>query len=469
MLNDGLSSEYANISDPGIQLWHNGLSPAEMRHRLPYVQGSTPTTRAENAHELAERIGATVVIYGHLTADMPPRFILEFYQVDPLLRTESVHTLGRYQFGDSLRIDVDLDQTDNRETERLRAQVTQRATTLYRLLRALNQDLLGNPTEALAILNDEEQQLQAWESQWNRVAGGKEILFFFIGRSLLFLDRYEEAEQALDKSLAINSTFPQAQITKGTVYLQAVLDQSIDQIEADDFGQAIDAYRRGKSQAEQADEPLLITLADLALGITLRQQGDTAFVHGIDDRALAAFDEAIPLLEGVQRALDGVPQYRLLGQAYESLGLANYQKALILESRGEIDQPFDLYQAAAVDFERCTQQSDEDRRSDQILLNDIVVRNCWPMRALVHETVGRLALRQAQALNGDEQRRWYGEAEAAFGRCIEQKALLEENLLADALILDPEPLAEISATAERCQQLLAEIQAQLTISSNEAR
>jgi tetratricopeptide (TPR) repeat protein len=462
MLYEGLQDEYTSNRDPDIQFWHNGLSTTEMRNRLPVIQGSTRQDRAENARSLAEQIRATAIIYGHLTADEPPYFILEIYHNDPLLRSESVHTLGRYQFGDALRINVDLAQADNRETARLRAQVTQRATTLYYLLRALHQDLLGNPDRALAILEAEESRIQEWESTWNRVAGGKDILYFFIGRSLLFLDRYEEAAQALESSLAIHPQFTQAQITKGAVYFQEVIQQSASQQGIDAFDQAIDAYRRGKLLAEQSGEPLLIALADLALAIALRQQGGAAYSQESDLRALAVFDEAIPLLEGVRAELKDRHQYRLLGQTYESLGLANFQKALILEGHGDPEAALTLYEEAVASFELCTLQSEYDRRSDFILLNDIVVRNCWPMRAQTYEMLGRLYQRQAQVLSGEEQRRWYGEASAAFDHCIDQQDLLEETLLTDALILEQEPVEEVRQTAERCRLLLGETEGQIT-------
>jgi tetratricopeptide (TPR) repeat protein len=462
MLYEGLQDEYASNRDPDIQLWHNGLSNAEMRNRLPVIQGITRQDRAESARKLAEQIRAAVIIYGHLTAEEAPHFILEIYHNDPLLRSEAVHTLGRYQFGDSLRINVDLAQADNRETARLRAQVTQRATTLYHLLRALHQDLLGNADRALAILEAEDRRIQEWEATWNRVAGGKDILYFFIGRSLLFLDRYEEAADVLDRSLAINPQFAQAQITKGAVYFQAVTQLASEEQEIEAFDQAIEAYRRGKLLAEQSGEPLLIALADLALAIALRQQGGTAYSRESDDRALAAFDEAIPLLEGVRIELEDLHQYRLLGQSYESLGLANFQKALILDSRGDVENALALYGKAANDFELCTRQSEHDGRSDHILLNDIVVRNCWPMRAYTYEMMGRLYQQQAQALSGEEQRRSYDEASAAFDHCIDQQGLLEEELFADALILEQEPLDEIRQTAERCRLLLGETEEEIT-------
>jgi tetratricopeptide (TPR) repeat protein len=462
MLYEGLQDEYTSNRDPDIQLWHNGLSNTEMRNRLPVIQGSTRQDRAEHARKLAEQIRATVIIYGHLTADEPPHFVLEIYHNDPLLRSESVHTLGRYQFGDSLRINTDLAQADNRETARLRAQVTQRATTLYHLLRALHQDLLGNADRARAILEAEERRIQDWEATWNRVAGGKDILYFFIGRSLLFLDRYEDAADALDRSLAINPQFAQAQITKGAVYFQEIIHRPIDEQEIDTFDEAIDAYRRGKLLAEQSGDPLLITLADLALAIALRQQGGIAYSQESDDRALVAFDEAIPLLQGVQAELEDLHQYRLLGQTYESLGLANFQKGLIMESRGDSENALALYMKAASDFELCTRQSEHDGRSDYILLNDIVVRNCWPMRAWTYETIGRLHQRQAEALSAEEQAHRYTEATAAFESCIAQQGLLEEELRADALILEQEPLEELRQIAEGCRRLLSEAQEQIT-------
>ena len=63
------------------------------------LAGKTPDERAQAAETLADRIGADVVIYGHLEpAGDALQFVQEFY-VSPRLRPEANETIGRYQLG----------------------------------------------------------------------------------------------------------------------------------------------------------------------------------------------------------------------------------------------------------------------------------------------------------------------------------------------------------------------------------
>ena len=56
----------ASQADSRMLVWHDGLPRTQKRPKLGLLAGKTPDERAQAAEALAGRIGADVIIYGHL-------------------------------------------------------------------------------------------------------------------------------------------------------------------------------------------------------------------------------------------------------------------------------------------------------------------------------------------------------------------------------------------------------------------
>lgn len=397
---DELVTANEKYEDSGVEIWHDSLSLLEKRVKLGMVSGATPEARAEAASELASKVDADVVIYGHLTPhESPAEFVLEFY-VKPRVRGEANVTIGRYQLGEPITIPENFDRTDTLAKEALGTRVANRASALFWLLLGLREDLLGRSEEALAIFRQAEEELTHWKEQEE----GKEILYFFIGRSALFLERYEEAEEALEKALQINPAYARAQIVLGSVDFRRVqsfllspeerplqpedMEQAINDVE-----RAIAKYQKGLELAEESHEPLIEIIARLALASAYRLEGQGYFWLQDDVEANHFFELAIEEINPVLEPLADAEQHRILAQAYQSLGAAYTQQAEILRKQEDVAGSRALYEKARAAWAGCIDQ-EKKAPEDDILRSAIIAESCRPWDKFVEEAL--LALEGGQ-------------------------------------------------------------------------
>jgi tetratricopeptide (TPR) repeat protein len=358
---DELVTANEKYEDSGVEIWHDSLSLLEKRVKLGMVSGKTPEARAEAASKLASKIDADVVIYGHLTPhESPAEFVLEFY-VKPRVRGEANVTIGRYQLGEPIN----------------------RAGALFWLLLGLRDDLLGRPEEALAVFQQAEEELTSWKEQGE----GKEILYSFMGRALLFLKRDVEAEEALQKALESNPRYARAHIVLGGVYflraqnLLLAAEQPLEPKELEkvtkNLEQATNSYQKGLELAQESHEPLIEVIARLALAIHYYRQGDTYFVLGDDAEANRFFDLAVEETALVLDPLGDAGQHRLLAQAYLNLGAAYTRQAEILREQGDLAGSRTLFEKARAAYVGCMDQG-KGAPHDQILKEMIIMDLCQP-------------------------------------------------------------------------------------------
>lgn len=200
-----------DAAEPTVAIWHDGLPRYQKRVKLGPVPGETPEDRGRAAAALAERVGADVVVYGHLDpGGAGSRFVQEFY-VASRLRPEASETIGRYRLGDPVTLPADLANADSLARQALADRIGLRAEALLRLVGGLQQDMLGQHEQALASFRRAEAELTAWGARGE----GKETLYYFIARQALFLDRYDEAEAAAAQAIAGNPRYPRAYIVLG--------------------------------------------------------------------------------------------------------------------------------------------------------------------------------------------------------------------------------------------------------------
>jgi tetratricopeptide (TPR) repeat protein len=390
---DELVAANGKYEDSGVEIWHDSMSLLEKRVKLGMVSGKTPEDRAKAASELASRVDADVVIYGHLTPPKSPaEFVLEFY-VKPRVRGEANVTIGRYQLGEPIIIPENFDRTDTLAKEALGTRVANRASALFWLLLGLREDLLGRSEEALAIFRQAEEELTHWKEQGE----GKETLYFFIGRSALFLGRYEEAEEALKKALQINPTYARAQIVLGSVDFRRVqsllhppeerpLQPGDVERALNDVEQAIDKYQKGLELAQEYHEPLIEIIARLALASAYRLEGEAYFWLQNDVEANRFFELAVEEISPVLEPLADAEQYRILAQAYLSLGAAYTQQAEILRRQEDVTGSRALYEKARAAYAGCIEQ-EKKAPEDDILRSAIIAESCRPWDKFAEEAL----------------------------------------------------------------------------------
>jgi tetratricopeptide (TPR) repeat protein len=372
-------------SDRGnVEIWHDGLPLSEKRVSLGMISGETAGERAAAANELAEQINAHVVIYGHLTSDEAPReLVLEFY-VAPRVRIESAATIGRYRVGDPISMPENFDLTDPLSTESLATRVENRAALLFWLMLSLKEDLLGRPSEALAILRQAEAELSTLRPQGD----GKELLYYFKGRAALFLDFYDEAEEALLSAVQSNPTFARAQIALGSVYLDMAqtLESPEERFsESQNLERATNAYQKGVELARAANEPLTEVVGRLALAQAYRLEAETYYVLQAYEEASRLFEQAVQELKLVLGPLADAQQYRLLAQAYATLGAAYTQHGQLWQRQEDLVQAKSLYTDAREAYVNCIAQGDK-APEDEYLRSEVIAHQdygCQRMEGLV--------------------------------------------------------------------------------------
>jgi len=363
---ESLRTQYEQIGDSfdlGVEIWHDSAVIPQKNVTFGVMAGDTPRARADSAAALAQTVRADMVIYGQVaTSNEPAGLVLEFY-VSPHLR-ETNTIVGRHGLGRpipvSLQLDNPLARIDTNET------LQTRMAALFRLTVGLTYDLLGRSQEALETLRAAEIELTGWQDE-----DGKEILYFFIGRELLFLEQDEEAEEAFNTALRINPDYARAHIGLGSVYLwraQRVAPAERLQ-EPNDLQRALDAYETGRQLAAQSAEPLVVLIARLALASAHRVQGETynfiadATDNGTDngdvyEQARAAFEAAIAELESLLAPLAEANQHRYLALAYQNLGAAHLQQADTVLRQGEPTRRTELLEQARLSFTECMAQAE---------------------------------------------------------------------------------------------------------------
>jgi tetratricopeptide (TPR) repeat protein len=375
-----------NTSERGnIALWHDGLPLTEKGTRLGVVAGQTAPERAAAAAQLAEKVNAHVVIYGHIDERQdPPQFVAEFF-VYPSVGRESAAVLGRYQLGDPISI-VEGFTEDPLAAESVGGRVEDRAALMFWLLLGLRDDLLGEPAQALALLRDAEMELASLPERGE----GKEHLYYLKGRSALFMNQYAEAEEALKKALTSAPDYARAQIALGSVYLDmAQTQQTPEERLADpaNLELAVSNYQQALDKASQANEPLTEIVARLALAGAYRLQAETLRSVSTPDVAQAdrLYGQAIDELRLVLDPLEQARQFRLLAQAHSTLGATYLQHGQLLEIRGDRPAAKGQYEAAREAYASCIAQGQNEDK-DKLLLSEIIDHEQYGCRHWADET-----------------------------------------------------------------------------------
>jgi tetratricopeptide (TPR) repeat protein len=373
---DGLMGEYLKNADvelaDAIEIWHDSRTDTPQNFKFGVMSGDTDEERQAAAAHLASRIDAHMVIYGNLITDPAAAGLdLEFY-LSPLVNDETAAIVGAHRLGKLLPLPLPFETGSPEANVAVAEKLKVRADALFWLTIGLTQQLLGRSDSALETFQQGVQELVDWPE-----SDGKEILYFFIGRELLFLDRMDEAEASLREALRIAPDYARAQVALGSVYQRRAQDVAPEKRleEPRALEQAIEYQRQGLNLALDSGDPLLEVVARIALAKSYRLLGETYdFLDNVEE-ASRQYDLAVGEIDQATALLASMRQYRLLAQAYETQGAAYLQQGLLLAAQQQAEGSRASLERARAAYQNCVDQGAK-APFDRILQDQVIGQGC---------------------------------------------------------------------------------------------
>lgn len=283
---------------PGdLEIWRSG-------------QGDTPPNVSigliaddKEAAQVAAQLHADMIIYGALhTEDDPNSLDLQFYYASPGLSSEPDAIVGRHRLGEPIAIRISYAQDPTLAKAAVDTPLQTRAQALAWLTTAMTLDLTGKQEQALAVLQNAEQALADWSPQ-----DGKELLYFFLGRTALHLRQHGLAINYFQRAIDLDPAYANAYLGLGGVFFdraqlyylaqqvrngqipaglqQCISQENLEETSPDaesalaDINQAILYYEQAIAKAPDGVWPPIANVARLSLGLAYRLKGQAyAFV-----------------------------------------------------------------------------------------------------------------------------------------------------------------------------------------------
>ncbi|MEX1020541.1 MAG: tetratricopeptide repeat protein [Litorilinea sp.] len=394
---------------PGDMLiWYLAEEQAARHITDSVIRGQTPVARGAQAEALAERIEAQMIINGYLTvADDPGSLALEFYYRPDqhYLRNQPDAIGGRHELGQplefSVRTPLDPSAVQMQMTEPLRF----RSQILLWLSLGLTFDVQGVPERALDIFRTAEAELDRWPND-----DGKELLYYLIGRSALYLRRHEEARQAFAAALEIRPDYANALLGMGSVHFDRAqlfylrdrpildgVDQCTDAADVAsgaetaaearaEITQALDYFQRAFDAAPTAPWPPIAQIAQLNLGLGYWLHGQADAVEGQSAAAAENYAQAVTRLDATLAPFADAEQIELLGHAYLGLGVTHFAWGNLLARQQDATGSQEQLTAAFAQLSRCVDLAD-DLRATRFLQEQIVECGCEPYRGEAEQAI----------------------------------------------------------------------------------
>ena len=379
--------------NPNVWVWQDGPEIRRQNVKIGRVAEDGDQTRVAAAGQIAERLGADMLVYGDIDArHSPAQLTLEFWIV-PQDQNRFEEILGSHRLTTPVPILNPGDPGLEAQPE-----LKDQASTLAWIAMGLTHAQLGQTQAALEAF----QKAEGFSPQ-------SEVVQFFLGREYLFLvDQQPErqdslegsAEQAFTRSVSLNPDYARGFIGLGGVYFKRA-QRLLPEVPltgggAEDGGGAAD--RADLSQALQlADQAIAAyqsaidlepdpaaygvpvdSVARLGLGKSYRLKASAYQQTGEYELAGQLFDQAIGNLEATIQPFGDSRQERYLAQAYEGLGNAYHWRANLLEIQQQYAEMLAAYHQAVEFYDRCIAQADA--TSDLIVKNEIAGAHCVPYR-----------------------------------------------------------------------------------------
>ena len=378
-----LQSEYKTWPTRQPVVWHDSMSIFQKRATIGLINGDTPAARLQAAQAVAQRLGASMVIYGNIAVDEnPPRFVPEFYIAK--IRNEADEVVGAHQLGAPIEVQLPLNLYDEQANAFFEGKLGARVDALVWFTRGLALDLSGRHDDALAVFKQAEQELH-WENDQ-----GREILYYFIGREALYLSRndatyLDEAEKAFKTSLEINPSYTRAYIGLGGVYFQRAQQVPPQELlQNQSLNLALEAYQHTVEGGNNSPDDQTELKGLLALGKTYRLLGQAYLFSQNYDQAVPAYDQAIAYIQKAINLL-APDQHRLLAEAFLSLGAAYQGQAHSRLAGGDKPGSKTLFQQAKSSYDRCVTEADAEFYDSTA--QDIKSKYCGPYSAEVQKVL----------------------------------------------------------------------------------
>ena len=387
-----------------VQIWHLGDNQAERQITQVMVTGRTDAERSAAAKQLAESIRADLIVYGNLAIeDDPGSLNLEFYYNYPQLHELPDAVGGRYELGQPMPFDVSPVAEPNRAKFSVNEPLLFRSKILFWLTIGLAYDINGQNEKALTELQRAEQELTNWTMIDGREVDGKEILYYFIGRSALHLRRYDEATRAFNAALKIDDAYANALIGLGSVsYDRAQLSFARQQPLTDgvekcvseeeiaassptpedalnEIEQAIRLFEKALDAAPNAPWPPVEHIARLDLGLVYRLRGQALNLQGKSSAAAAEYQQALDELEKAVQPFQQLEQAELLGHTYLALGVVYQSQANLFARLQQPDQSAIALGEALKQYAQCIDLAD-DSNANLFFKKQIVECGCRPFK-----------------------------------------------------------------------------------------
>lgn len=346
---DGLDDNGAPLPiDRPITIWHDSLGRETKNVTFGMIEGSTAEARRQAAADLAHRIGAEIVVYGHIDeGENSDEVTLEFYFDTPSRDGEPDSTAGNHTMGQPISSRVSFRTNQDRATLNLRPPLAERTQILFWITQALSLLLNNQPEEALALLNEADDRIR-----WGQ-GNGQELFELVRGQAALLARDLPTALAASTVATEQNSNYVNALLLKGqTLYDWAQLfylrGAPIPEAQAACYNLAgveqaaasLDEARSGAAEAVTTLQDALakaqalpagalskqtLTFIHMSLGLAWRivgyTQADSGNLPAAEEayaQSAAAFDEALNRL-----SVDEQPQY----VGWTLAGLAATQEA----------------------------------------------------------------------------------------------------------------------------------------------
>jgi len=399
---EGLRIELSSLSPEDManfqpQVWQDSMDITQKRVKIGIITPRDASDAGEKAAcEEASRIGADVIIYGNLPANSGGAdFIPQLALCDNNgLRLDVDELVGSHPVIQGLPAQVisQLNAPGSALAVNIKMNSWSEAMALFCF--GVMYDLDGHPSQALAIFQQARAQLQPGAG-----AGG-EVLYFFLGREELTLaatatgqDKLTDlanAEAAFKQSLEINPAYARAHIGLGGVYFsEAQLLNASDRLQSTELKNTFTEYTAALADAFNSPGALLDAKARLSLAATWILKGDSqSNLNQLSD-AQNSINQAIQGATSALQPLIDNQQYRLLAQAYLTLGEAYQEIGHIgLLLKDDVGSKT-YFQKSSDSYQKCIDQKDA-AINDQTLANTIVAKLCEPYKKDVDASLAEL-------------------------------------------------------------------------------
>ncbi len=275
-LNQELTNAEAQTNLGTVTLWHDSLNKPATNPAIGLIASS------EQAERLAREWKAMMVIYAVLAPvadnNSARDLQLDFYYAVQKVRDEPDVAIGHHPFGAALAIAFEDDPILAREKLESNPDLLQRTKALVWLTKALTKEVIDEPVDALAIYQEGERSLAAWENPAARA-----VFYYFMGRTALLLKDLAEAERAFTQALVDDPNNIKAHIGLGNYYytqaqLYAVRQQPLAielnqcTLAATDVNTVAATSGKVPTSFAQAQAALLSAQAEYQRAITLANQ-----------------------------------------------------------------------------------------------------------------------------------------------------------------------------------------------------